>query len=544
LATFSEMFADASWLKDASTVTANTITAPNGTLTADTFTANGTANPHGIRQTGVSNLLSGVSYTTSIYAKKGTNNFIQIVGSTAPYVTSNVFANFDLNNGTVGTVGSSATATIQDVGDGWYRCTMTATAGATSSTNSYIIQLVSSASAIRGESNSLSTSVFLWGAQLVEGTEALPYFATTDRLNVPRLDYSNADGTLSTCPRLLLEPQRTNSIRNSSMVGAVAGSPGTAPTNWGASAAGLTQTIVGTGTENGLPYIDFRFNGVASGTELLISTESINQIAAATAQTWTNSFYLKIIAQPNPPVAIYLNITERTSAGTFVTSGNSSGISVTSSLNRFSFVRTLSGGATVAAVQPRLGVTLTISSTYDFTIRIAAPQMELGAYATTWVSTTTAAVTRLADTASKTGVSSLIGQTEGTMFADVNLDTRQSFSYFLITPNLATPTSYIGIGILNNIIQLEVVNSGVQASITFTNTSAGRFKIAAAYKQNDFAFYVNGTLVGTDTSGTVPACSALNLFVTGSNIQPLQYNQAALFPVRLDNTTLAALTTL
>ncbi len=130
------------------------------------------------------------------------------------------------------------------------------------------------------------------------------------------------------------------------------------------------------------------------------------------------------------------------------------------------------------------------------------------------------------------------------MFADVNLDTRQSFSYFLITPNLATPTSYIGIGISNNIIQLEVVNSGVQASITFTNTSAGRFKIAAAYKQNDFAFYVNGTLVGTDTSGTVPACSALNLFVTGSNIQPLQYNQAALFKTRLTNAQMAELTTL
>jgi hypothetical protein len=60
---------------------------------------------------------------------------------------------------------------------------------------------------------------------------------------------------------LLVEEARTNSIRNNSMQGAVAGTPGTLPTNWSESrAAGLTQTVVGTGTQNGIDYIDIRLN--------------------------------------------------------------------------------------------------------------------------------------------------------------------------------------------------------------------------------------------------------------------------------------------
>jgi hypothetical protein len=39
---------------------------------------------------------SGVAYTQSVFAKKGTNNFLQIAGSGLIYTTATVFANFDL----------------------------------------------------------------------------------------------------------------------------------------------------------------------------------------------------------------------------------------------------------------------------------------------------------------------------------------------------------------------------------------------------------------------------------------------------------------
>jgi hypothetical protein len=173
----------------------------------------------------------------------------------------------------------------------------------------------------------------------------------------------------------------------------------------------------------------------------------------------------------------------------------------------------------------------------------ALPQLELGAYATTFIPTTTAAVTRIADAASKTGVSSLIGQTEGTLFVDITLTSRSSFSYFAIAPNLGATNTYIGIGISASSISFEVVNSGIQVAYSFPNTSTGSFKLAFAYKANDFVAYVNGALVHTDTSGTVPTCSQIGLNAY-NNAASWNYNQAALFPTRLTNAQLAQLTTL
>src|SRR4029077_4515010 len=79
----------------------------------------------------------------------------------------------------------------------------------------------------------------------------------TATANIPRWPYSTATGELR---GLLIEETRTNVIKNSTMAGAVAGTPGTNPTFWqvGLSTTGFTQQIVGTGTENGIAYIDYR----------------------------------------------------------------------------------------------------------------------------------------------------------------------------------------------------------------------------------------------------------------------------------------------
>ena len=364
--------------------------------------------------------------------------------------------------------------------------------------------------------------------------------------NVPPHDYRNADGSLSTFPRLLLEPQRTNSIRNSSMVGAVAGSPGTLPTNWTSLLNGLTQTIVGTGTQNGLNYIDLRFSGTASGTVIYIRPETVTNIAAATGQTWTNSVYLRAIS--SAPNALRLISEERTSAGVYVTEGSTSDFSITSSLAQYTFTRTLNGGATVGAVNPIIRLNLTNGAAYDFTIRIAAPQMELGAYATTWVPTTTAAVTRLADAASKTGVSSLIGQTEGTLFLDfVNRNYLNTGLLTQFTISGGDATNRCRIFIENGLLQSVVRVAGVDVAAFSSGapTANAQFKVALAYKQNDFVMYVNGTQIGTDTSGNVPACSRIGFDNGGGFIGNDQYiNQAALFTTRLTNAQLAQLTTL
>jgi len=176
LALRSEEFDNASWGKTASSITTNTTTSPDGNTTADTLTGDGTSSLHGLEQS--ISVTSGVTYSWSIYAKKNTNNFLQIVASSGRF-GSNVWANFDLDSGVIGSVGSSTTASIVNVGNGWYRCTITATATATGSAATYIINLITSSTSSRSESNTLSTSVYLWGAQFEQGAYPTTYIPTT-----------------------------------------------------------------------------------------------------------------------------------------------------------------------------------------------------------------------------------------------------------------------------------------------------------------------------------------------------------------------------
>ena len=158
LATYSEQFNNEVWTKLNTTVASNTTNSPSGDLTADAFAGNGTFGFHLLSFNGT--CANGVN-TISIFAKKNTNNFIQLIGSSTPFGT-NVWANFDLNNGVVGSVSSSATSKIENYGNGWYRCIITATATLATSP-SFSIGLITSATSARAESNTLSTSVYLWG---------------------------------------------------------------------------------------------------------------------------------------------------------------------------------------------------------------------------------------------------------------------------------------------------------------------------------------------------------------------------------------------
>ena len=524
----SEAFDNGVWGKlSGSTVTANQATAPNGTLTADLITE-GTS----VLVYFALNTFRAGTYTQSYYAKKGTGDIFGM------YFGSGFTSRFNLTLGTIISA-TNTTATIQDVGNGWYRCTATATPTADFYAGiSY--------------SNSSGSTIYAWGAQLVEGSSALDYFPTTNRQDVPRIDFRNADGTLSSCGRLLLEPQRTNSIRNSSMVGAVAGSPGTLPTNWGNSISGLTQTVVGIGTENGLPYIDFRFNGTASGTLLLINFEGSSIISAANAQTWTNAFYFKTIAAPQAPLSYNLHTIQR-SSGTNVGSFTLA-FTPTTTLTRYAQTVT-TNQATITHIQPYFFATLTIGQTYDFTIRIAAPQMELGAYATTFIPTTTAAVTRIQDGASKAGVASLIGQTEGTMFVDFNYYPGQNIGRLISVTETAIPGNnrlIINVNSSNNRVSVisrqnnTITNGSISESVA-TQISAGRNKIALGYQSGNSVLYINGVQVGTNTDSFTFTVALNRLFTMTSELSLIAdnlgyVNQAALFPTRLTNDQLEVLT--
>ena len=199
LVQYSEQFNNAAWTLAGSSITANNISAPNGTITADKILASVTNSEHGVyNSTPYASNFVGEVYTYSVYAKKGTVDWLALDHFQGIYT----FSWFNLNTGTVGTVGSGVSATIENVGDGWYRCSCSKAITATS--NNYIGIYLSNANNVFSFSAAGTESIYTWGAQVNIGATAKPYFPTTDRLNVPRIDYTSG------CGSLLLEKQSTN----------------------------------------------------------------------------------------------------------------------------------------------------------------------------------------------------------------------------------------------------------------------------------------------------------------------------------------------
>lgn len=227
------------------------------------------------------------------------------------------------------------------------------------------------------------------------------YSDNTGSLQTASNDVARFDYTLGSTPTfkgMLLESARTNSIRNSTMQGAVAGSAGTLPTNWSVSGfAGLTRTLA-TGTEFGMPYIDVRYNGTTSGTSGNLNFEATTQIAAATGQTWTGWIYHRLTAGSLTNVtSIVLQINERNGAGSSLT-GTGTTFTPTSTFTQTTVSRVFNQ-ATTAFTNHFLIFNWSNGVAVDFTLRIYQPELEGTAitFAESPIATSTVAVTRAAD---------------------------------------------------------------------------------------------------------------------------------------------------
>lgn len=362
---------------------------------------------------------------------------------------------------------------------------------------------------------------------------------------VPRLSYMYGSN-----PAVLLEPQRTNSIRNSSMVGAVSGSPGTIPSNWASVLlSGLTQTIVGTGVEIGLPYIDLKFSGTATGASVRIGMEGTSVISASNGQTWTYSFYSKLIEAPSAPNNYNLYTQQLATGGTNLGQFQTA-FTPTSTLQRYTQTFT-TNQATIANIRPYFWAELTNGATYDFTIRIAAPQMELGGFATTWVNTIGAAATRIADSFSRLNIytNGLISANGGTWFVELrgnSLYLRDGYSPALVLADNAMSGGVGGNGWMIRHPSTSNQRLGIQKVVAGTNTAlhttaTDNVKIAIKWNGTTADIFVNGTKVVSATSFTPTVMELLN----GNAGDVPKFIQAmALAATPLSDARLIALTTL
>jgi len=175
LLTYSEQFDNATgWsvTTGAPTTLANSIISPDGNITADKIVEDTTTGIHA--RSRPYTFTSGITYTYSVYVKAGERTLVRIEGgNTGTWSARTVF---DLSSGIIVST-TSGTATIQSMGNGWHRCTITGLAGATASTN--INHLIVDSGVNTSYTGDGASGIYVWGAQLEEAFFASSYIQTT-----------------------------------------------------------------------------------------------------------------------------------------------------------------------------------------------------------------------------------------------------------------------------------------------------------------------------------------------------------------------------
>ena len=167
------------------------------------------------------------------------------------------------------------------------------------------------------------------------------------------------------------------------------------------------------------------------------------------------------------------------------------------------------------------GTTFTYTGDNTSGIFIWGAQLEVGSFPTSYIPTTTSALTRSADVCSITGAAftSFYNQPEGTLFADV---TPQAVDQGALIVGTATTTFLNGHFIYKTNATITgngkrwgattTLSPSSQSIITTpTDIAISRSKMSYGYKLNDMAFAVNGALIGTDNNGTMPTSTAFRI---------------------------------
>ena len=179
-------------------------------------------------------------------------------------------------------------------------------------------------------------------------------------------------------------------------------------------------------------------------------------------------------------------------------------------------------------------------------------QLEAGSYPTSYIPTVASTVTRNADVISKTGISSLIGQTEGTWYYEGIINNTNSEFQILTSERNVSNTIAITRQTLNRVRARIWSNSTlsidiVSGSNVFLNTKS---KIALSYVSGNVNLFYNGILVASSTNsfafssnvGTIELSVMVDYF--GSSLNTNNMDSVLIFKTALTDAECIALTTL
>ena len=382
-----------------------------------------------------------------------------------------------------------------------------------------------------GASSDTLGDIVLSRPQLEQGLVVTDYIktgASTAQAGIledlPRIDYTG--GT----PSLLLEPSRTNLITNSEYFGDYNNSNSTDEANATTSPEGLTNAtsfleaattgqhkLTTSASFDGSSTYTFSIFAKSNGRDLFIDTQNSNKWGGRAWFDLTNGTANAVLGTAN--IENFGNGWYRCS----VTGAS-----------------TLAGGNFVELLTSD-GSTNSTTGYITKGVFIYGAQLEEGSYPTSYIPTYGAIATRGAESFEKTGLSSVIGQTEGTIFFEFEYSHQQINSpIFKILEDPSNGYEIIALSDFKLRSRARIGNSFFAAITTASVITEGIHKAAIIYKSGDYRFYLDGSLVGSSTENSIVSNpSEINYFNNNNNLK-----QFLIFPEALSDAECITLTTL
>ena len=313
--------------------------------------------------------------------------------------------------------------------------------------------------------------------------------------NVPRLDYPLIDGVVQDCPALLLEPSRTNRSQDSE-----------AFQNWGGGSTLVTANDSvspdGAVTADELTKTS-SFSGISRSN--VFPSSGVDVVFSVFVKEGTTDNITLRVAGSSNDVRRYFNITNETSGNS---GGNQTGF-VSEKIEKYP-----NGWYRVSIICTTDSTTVTTNiyggragnTTFDGEVYIWGSQIEEGDYITSYIpniSGTTS--TRSADVCNGSGTSAEFNDSEGVLFGELEWFETSTNIYLSLSDGTNSNRILIYSAGESEIRGLIQDGGSTQASFLVSANSREFSKVAIKYKENDFAIWINGVELATDSSGTTPS---------------------------------------
>jgi hypothetical protein len=497
LVEYSEDLTNAYWSKDPGVViNSNVATAPNGTTTADRANYSGT----------------GISFYR-IETFSGANTFSVYLKGEGANIGKQL--ELEINN-------SGGTINVTLTGD-WVRYE-------TNANNANAV-------AIKRRTSGQADSALVWGIQVNQGA-LKPYFPTTDRLNVPRLTYQNGGGG---CPSLLLEKQSTNLVTYSEDFTQWSGANVSVTANNTTSPDGTQNADLITATSGTIHDVFNTFNGGTTNTISIFVKKGTSQYVyfSTSYQSTTSDNCCILVDLDNKTLINQSSGNVAFVSGSVVDMGNG-------------WVRVIC--TTTAASATGMYLFAGISSTYTFNLSLYGRQVsttsqtayfygaqcEVSSYPTSYIPTTSASATRVAD--GPVNLSTTQTLTNFTLFYD-GLIFQNGENMLFGSGNSAW---YIDIDGSTGRVVLDLASGRIYNAFS-SLTSNQRFKLAVKRSAGVVDAFVNGTKLTPNTQVTDTTSLTLSsiTWAFSSTFYPkMKVNEICAFQSALSDSDCQALTTL